>query len=212
MIFLLSISIAYILGSIPFSFLAGKILRGIDIREHGSGNAGATNTLRVLGTVPGVVVLLLDMAKGIVAVLIAKALINECNALYYELQIVGCGVMAIIGHILPVFLKFKGGKGVATTAGVFMSLSTAPILLALLVFVLTVAISKYVSLGSILAAITAFSIELYRNIQGEFNHLPTLILLGIMVIFIIYRHKSNIKRLLNGNENKINFTKKGKTT
>ncbi len=209
--FLLSISIAYILGSIPFSYLAGKVLRGIDIREHGSGNAGATNTLRVLGTTPGIIVMILDMLKGIAAVLIAKTIISECSDLTYELQIVSCGVMAIIGHILPVFLKFKGGKGVATTAGVFLSLTTGAIAIALLVFIVVVALTRYVSLGSISAALTAILLELIRNIRGEFNHLPTLILLGIMVGFIIYKHKANIQRLVKGTESKISFTKKGKT-
>ncbi|MBN2829127.1 MAG: glycerol-3-phosphate acyltransferase, partial [Candidatus Cloacimonetes bacterium] len=98
MMYLLSISIAYILGSIPFSFLAGK-LRGIDIRKHGSGNVGATNTLRVLGTVPGIVVMLLDMLKGALAVIIAKHLLPSCTDSVYELELVSCGVIAIIGHM-----------------------------------------------------------------------------------------------------------------
>jgi glycerol-3-phosphate acyltransferase PlsY len=208
--YLLSISIAYLLGSIPFSFIAGK-LRGIDIREHGSGNVGATNTLRVLGTVPGIIVMLLDMFKGALAVIIAKHLIPECSDTMYELELVSCGVVAIIGHMFPVFLRFKGGKGVATTAGVFLSLTSFAVLWALLVFIAIVMLTRYVSLGSISAAITAFIIELIRNYTSEFSHLPTLIMLGIMVWFIIFKHRSNIGRLLHGTENKISFSKKGRT-
>ncbi|MDP8232337.1 MAG: glycerol-3-phosphate 1-O-acyltransferase PlsY [Candidatus Zophobacter franzmannii] len=209
--YLLSISIAYFLGSIPFSYLAGK-LRGIDIREHGSGNAGATNTLRVLGTGLGVVVMLLDMLKGALAVIVAKLLVPESSGMMYELTIVSIGVIAIVGHIFPVFLKFKGGKGVATTAGVFLSLAPLSIIIAILVFFIIVLLTRYVSLGSILAGLTAFGIVLYQNIKSDFGSLPTLILLGLMVLFIIIRHKSNIDRLLKGTENRISFSKKGRVS
>lgn len=195
---------AYILGSVPTSYIMGKLIKGIDIRDFGSGNVGATNALRILGTKVGVFTLVIDIGKGFLAVNIARFIIHDPT----DLILILTGLFAIIGHIFTVFLKFKGGKGVATSAGVFIALIPIPVALALFVFVFTVWLSKFVSLGSILAALTLFISELIMNIWNSFTELEFLIFTFIISLFIIIRHKVNIKRLINGNENKISFKKK----
>jgi len=198
---ILSFVFAYLIGSIPTSYLMGKIIKGIDIRDYGSGNVGATNALRVLGTKIGIITLLIDIGKGFVAVQIGKLLISEPTNLFLILM----GLFAIIGHIFTIFLKFKGGKGVATSAGVFIALSPLPIAIALIVFVVTVWISKYVSLGSMVAALVFFLLELMVNVRNRFANVELLIFIFLLMVFIIVRHKTNIKRIIDGNENRISF-------
>ena len=193
--------LSYLLGSIPTSFLMGKLMKGIDIRKHGSGNVGATNALRVLGTKIGIITLLIDIVKGFFAVQIGKQLVSEPTNLF----LIGTGLLAIIGHIFTIFLKFKGGKGVATSAGVFIALSPLPVAIALIVFVVTVWISKYVSLGSMLAAFVFFLVELIVNVKNRFADVELLIFIFLIMLFIIIRHKTNIKRIIDGNENRISF-------
>lgn len=199
---------AYLLGSLPTSFIMGKLLMKIDIREHGSGNVGATNALRVLGTKIGIITLLIDIGKGILAVILGKILVPQPT----NLLLIGFGLFAILGHIFTIFLKFKGGKGVATSAGVFIALIPVPVAITLVVFIITVSLSKYVSLGSITAALTLFLVELYVNIRHGFADLEYLIFVFVIAAFIIIRHKSNIKRLIAGNENKLKFKKQEKQT
>ena len=201
---IIALFIGYILGSIPTSYIMGKLIKGIDIRDFGSGNVGATNALRILGTKVGVFTLIMDIGKGFLAVNIARMIISEPT----DLILILTGLFAIIGHIFTLFLKFKGGKGVATSAGVFIALVPIPLALALFVFVFTVWLSKFVSLGSILAALTLFVSELIINIWLSFAELEILIFTFIIALFIIIRHKANIQRLINGNENKISFNKK----
>ena len=201
---IITLFIAYILGSIPTSYIMGKLIKGIDIRDFGSGNVGATNALRILGTKVGVFTLIMDIGKGFLAVNIARMIISEPT----DLILILTGLFAIIGHIFTIFLKFKGGKGVATSAGVFIALVPIPVALALFVFLFTVWLSKFVSLGSILAALTLFVSELIINIWLSFAELEILIFTFIIALFIIIRHKANIQRLINGNENKISFNKK----
>ena len=193
--------LSYLLGSIPTSFLMGKLMKGIDIRDYGSGNVGATNALRVLGTKIGIITLLIDIGKGFFAVQIGKQLVSEPTNLF----LIGTGLLAIIGHIFTIFLKFKGGKGVATSAGVFIALSPLPVAIALIVFVVTVWISKYVSLGSMLAAFVFFLVELIVNVKNRFADVELLIFIFLIMLFIIIRHKTNIKRIIDGNENRISF-------
>lgn len=204
---LLTISLAilgsYLLGSIPTSYIFGKILKGIDIREHGSGNAGATNALRILGTKWGILTMILDMAKGWLAVFLGRMLLD--NPANWVLIALALG--AIIGHIFTIYLGFKGGKGVATSAGVFIALAPIPVAIALAVFIITVWITRYVSLGSMLAALVAFGAELFINIKNNFADKEILGLVILIVAFIIFRHKANIQRLLAGNENKLKFKK-----
>ena len=201
--FIISIVAAYLLGSIPFSYIFGK-LQGIDIRQHGSGNVGATNALRVLGSKIGVITLLLDMGKGFVAVQLARVLMPGVFEGYYVI----IALVAITGHIFTLFLGFKGGKGVATSAGVFINLLPLPCLLTLLVFVIVVAFSKYVSLGSITAALFLFIYVLIENIINNFGEWYYLGVVTLVAGFIIIRHKANISRLLSGKENKLSFKKK----
>ncbi|TDF99820.1 glycerol-3-phosphate 1-O-acyltransferase [Paenibacillus piri] len=191
------IVIAYLLGSVSFSFLAGKLLKGIDIRNHGSGNAGATNTMRVLGVGPGIAVLLLDAMKGIIAVLLGRWL-GDGGALLLVL----CGVAAIVGHNWPVYFGFRGGKGIATTIGVMLTLAPLPAVFAGIVCILAIAATRYVSLGSLL--FTAL-----LPIFVWFMHFPVEVFCFSLVVFAFawFRHRSNIIRLVQGNENRLGSRK-----
>ncbi len=219
MILLFALLISYFLGAIPSGFILGKILKKIDIREHGSKNIGATNVLRTLGVVPGIISLIFDFFKGFFAVEIGRLLLTQSceqtifgikpcldytNPQTYQIAIVAIGLAAIIGHIYPVFLKFKGGKGVATGAGVYFNLLPIPFLIALGVFLIIAALFRYISLASLVAVLTFWIVEIIRNIPN-FDEIPLLILTTCTAILIIYRHKENIVRLRKGEESKISF-------
>lgn len=199
--------VAYLIGGIPTSVIAGKI-KGIDITKHGSGNAGATNALRVLGTKIGVTVMLLDAFKGIVAILLGTYIIQYFALESSQIYEITLGVTAILGHVFSIYLKFKGGKGVATAAGVYGLLAPWSFLIALIVFIIIVAISRYVSLGSIFASLALLSSQIIINYLNGFQDKAILILTIFVALFIIIKHKQNIKRLINGNENKLIFKKK----
>ncbi|CAG7611760.1 Glycerol-3-phosphate acyltransferase [Paenibacillus solanacearum] len=188
-----SLLIGYLLGSVSFSYLAGKLLKGIDIRQHGSGNAGATNTLRVLGKGPGITVLLLDMLKGVAAVWIG-GLLSGGDALIQVLA----GLCVIAGHNWPVFFGFRGGKGIATTIGVMVTLAFLPALIAGLVAIATIALTRYVSLGSLL-----FTAILPILIWFMGYPVAIFILSLLLFVFAWVRHRSNIGKLLTGTENKL---------
>lgn len=197
--------LAYILGSIPTAVWAGKILRGIDLREHGSGNAGAANAIRVLGWKIGVPVLLIDMLKGWLAAMLPVffSLGDPGTALITNLQI-GTGLIAIFGHIFPVFARFKGGKGVATASGVILAIHPLLTLSCFGVFLIVFLITRIVSVSSMSAGI-AFPILLLTL----FNT-PSLIFKFFSIfiaIALIITHRNNIKRLLKGEEKKF-FEKK----
>jgi glycerol-3-phosphate acyltransferase PlsY len=186
---------AYLIGSIPTGFLVAKA-KGIDIRSVGSGNIGATNAMRVLGKPAGIFVLLMDALKGYVAVWIfcylAWKVPNETCGIV-------AGIFVVLGHNYTCWLKFKGGKGIATTAGVFLALAPWALLIALVVFILAVVVTKYVSVGSIAAAI-ALPVTVW--VMPPHN-----LLLGIVStalgLLAIYKHKGNIQRLLAGTENRL---------
>jgi glycerol-3-phosphate acyltransferase PlsY len=204
---LTAFTIAYILGSIPTAIWAGRVFRGIDIREHGSGNAGAANAIRVLGWKTGVPVLLIDMAKGWLAAMLPVffGLAEPDTALITNLQI-GTGLTAILGHIFPVFAKFRGGKGVATAAGVLLAVHPLLTLSCLGVFLIVFLITRIVSVSSMSAGI-AFPILLF-----VFFDTPSLIfrIFSIFVaIALLITHKNNIKRLIKGEEKRL-FGKKQK--
>ncbi|MDM5338769.1 glycerol-3-phosphate 1-O-acyltransferase PlsY [Fictibacillus enclensis] len=184
---------AYLLGSISFSYIITKGLNKGDIRKLGSGNAGATNTLRVIGVGPAIFVLLLDVLKGIVPVWVALSL-------HFPLTTaIIAGGMAIIGHNWPVYYGFKGGKGVATTIGVFVVASFFPSLIAGILVILIIALTRYVSLGSIVFMIlTPVLMFVFRSVPVEAALIALLI--GLLSI---WRHRTNISRLLNGNERKL---------
>ncbi|MDD4687199.1 MAG: glycerol-3-phosphate 1-O-acyltransferase PlsY [Candidatus Cloacimonetes bacterium] len=198
--------IAYFLGSIPIGWLVAKIFYHTDIRKQGSGNIGATNVLRQFGTKVGVFVLLLDMLKGIAAVLLGIYFFGLGHPLVSL-----CGLISILGHIFSVWLKFKGGKGVATAAGVFAALSPYSLIIALVVFIIVVARTRYVSLGSLLAAVV-FGVSTYIiQLNSIHQDWALLVLVSMVVIMIVIGHKDNIRRLLKGEENKIRFSHKDKT-
>ena len=218
--FLLStiIILSYLIGSIPTSIIISKAAKGIDIREHGSGNAGGTNVMRVLGWKHGILVILLDALKGVLAVVIVARLhygtMPFQNLTPFDdftlVQIIA-GISAVIGHIWTVFAGFKGGKGIATALGMLLMIVTVDMLIAIGVFVLVVTFSRYISLGSLAGAVAVQLTLIVRenvfkvDIPSYNTLLPFLILVALLVIFT---HRKNVIRLLNGSESKISFSKK----
>ena len=189
--------LAFLIGAIPFGFIAGK-RRGIDLREHGSKSIGATNTMRLLGPSAGAAVLFLDTVKGLLPVLAAK------GQHFHGAGVVGVGLCAVLGHIYSPFVRFKGGKGVATTLGVLIALSPAVAAGSLAVFLLTVFLTRWVSLGSILAAIAQSALFFVLE-PGE----RAFQIFGLIAAaFVIYRHRANIARLRAGTEPKFSFHRK----
>jgi len=217
---LVIIILSYLVGSIPTSLIMSKAVKGIDIRQHGSGNAGGSNVFRVLGWKYGVSVILLDALKGVVAVLLVSRLYlgsfpfpNATPFDDFTLVQIMAGIAAVLGHIWTIFAGFKGGKGIATGMGFLVSIVTVDLLLALLVFTIVVSISKYISLGSLVAAFSVPLIMIIReNIFGvDISGYHTILPFTILIAFLVaYTHKANIKRLLAGNENKISISKKNK--
>lgn len=176
-----------------FSLVIGKLMRGVDIRKHGSGNAGATNALRVLGVAPAIAIFTLDMLKGMAAIWIGEWL-ND-GQLW---AVVGCGLAVIIGHNWPIFYAFRGGKGIATTIGVVALLSFVPSAIAGAIAIGSIFVTRYVSLGSLI-------FTTLMPIVAALMNVPVEIIVAMIVIFVlaVYRHRSNIVRLLKGEENKL---------
>lgn len=202
---------AYLLGSIPTSVWYGIGYFGVDVRKMGSGNAGATNTFRVLGKRAGTVVMLIDVLKGWTATSLAPLLfysgaITENHVLPYKILF---GIIAIVGHIFPVFVKFKGGKGVATLLGMVLAIHPELALVCITIFILTLILSQYVSLSSILATL-AFPVLSLLGLFGPPD--PLLVGFGFaMFLLVVVTHQKNIVRLLNGNENRTKLFKSQKT-
>ncbi len=197
--------IAYLLGSIPTAVWVGRLKYNIDVREHGSKNAGATNTFRVLGKKPGITVLLIDIIKGFVAVSLPTwfSLFPDENQII-DLQIVNA-VCAVLGHVFPIYVGFKGGKGVATSLGVIIGLHPFASLICIGVFLTVFIVSHYVSLGAITAAIF-FPILIQFLFDSPSIHL--IIFSYLLSATVIIAHHKNIKRLWKGEENKMNLFKK----
>jgi acyl phosphate:glycerol-3-phosphate acyltransferase len=194
--------VAYLLGSIPTSVWVGKKFYGIDVREHGSGNAGATNTLRVLGWKAGLPVFIIDGLKGFVAAsLVMFTSFQSGTNGYVNFQLI-LGFAALLGHVFPVFAGFRGGKGVATLLGVVIALTPLPAALAFIVFVIVLLIFKYVSIGSMVAGISYPLMIFFVFIHSPFSLKMASV---IMAIALIVTHKKNIKRLLKGEESKASF-------
>lgn len=197
-------AVAYLLGSIPFGLILVRLVRGEDVRLAGSGNIGATNVARAGGAMLGVTTLILDALKGYLAVAIA-AVVSQHNPREFGLAAAVAALCAILGHVFPVWLKFHGGKGVATAVGAFLGLAPRAVLLVFAVFVVIVLIFRYVSLGSVIASaiFPALAFFLYRGRSSPAG-------LAVMLcasLLIILKHTSNIKRLLNGTENRLQFHK-----
>lgn len=204
----------YLLGSIPFGLIMGK-LNGVDIREHGSKNIGTTNTIRVLGKPKGLTAFIFEVLKGAIIIILVKVL--EANGLYtsplkfdnttiYILY----GAPAIIGHVFPIYLKFKGGKAIAVSLGVVLSITPIPAILCLIAFAIFMYSTRYVSMGSIAATFTVVISTwiLYGTNGFAYNRdLVTCILYSFLSLLLIYKHKTNFVRILNGTENKIRNSK-----
>jgi len=206
------IVLSYLLGSIPSSLWVGKIYKGVDIRNHGSGNAGATNTFRLLGWKAGVVVSLIDLGKGFASAFYVSQLAfiisgevvvfpNWDSVLFTQ---VIAGIFAVVGHMYPLYANFSGGKGVMTAAGMLLAIEPISIVVSVIVFIITLFTSRYVSLASILAAfVYPISLLTLRYIM-QWTIDGSLIIFGSAIaIGIIVKHHGNIKRLLNGTENRV---------
>jgi glycerol-3-phosphate acyltransferase PlsY len=200
---LLLFPLAYLLGSIPFGLILGKLFGGADVRSTGSGNIGATNVARVAGPLPGILTLALDAGKGWLAVWLANRMTHGDAAV-----MVVCGIFALVGHCFPVWLRFRGGKGVATAAGIFAALCPEALLAALILFALVVWNWRFVSLGS-LAAAASIPLLVYLLWAPHFAP-PPFLNLGTIAIaaLVIYQHRGNIGRLARGEEPKFSFGKK----
>ncbi|SDR85035.1 acyl-phosphate glycerol-3-phosphate acyltransferase [Paenibacillaceae bacterium GAS479] len=195
---ILAIAASYLLGSVSFSILIARYIKGIDIRQHGSGNAGATNTLRVLGKGPGILVFALDILKGIAAVWIGRFAAPDVDWLPAV-----CGLAVIAGHNWPIYFRFKGGKGIATAIGVMVSLAFLPALYAGLIAILAIVITRYVSLGSLVfALLTPLFILLLIGLG------PIFWISFVLCVFAFIRHRTNLVKLFKGTENKLG-SKKG---
>jgi glycerol-3-phosphate acyltransferase PlsY len=196
--------LAYFLGSIPFAYLAGRMLKGIDIRQHGSGNVGFANAVRVLGWGPGLGVLVGDLAKGLIPVVLARQLYGE----HWQPLVVGA--FAIAGHVWTLFLRFRGGKGVATSAGVFAGLAPIPFCCALVGYVVMLAVFRYSSLGSLTGAVVLpIGLFIQKAAPGGTDpYLGTVIVAFVASVLIFWLHRSNIQRLRQGTEKKLSFGQK----
>lgn len=192
MIKIIVVVVAYLLGSIPFGYLIVRGKSGADIRETGSGGTGATNVSRRAGKMAGVLTLLLDAAKGCIAVLIAKTVSGD------DWVIAAAAIAALVGHIFPVWLGFRGGKGVATGVGIFLVLAPVALLCAGVVFVAIVMLTRYVSLGSITAAVLIPVLVWWQS-----DSQPLLLAAVAGAALIVFAHRGNIQRLMSGTESRI---------
>jgi glycerol-3-phosphate acyltransferase PlsY len=191
-LFILIMIAIYLIAAIPTGVLLARLMGGEDVRQKGSGNIGATNVYRVAGKLAGVLTLVGDTLKGFLPLLAFKTWLEPTPT-----QLGIASVVAILGHCYPIYLKFKGGKGVATALGIFLVLSPKAVFFALIVFILTVAITRYISLGSVLAALSAPLVILLLN-----HPQPIFLATLFIAALVIWRHNSNIRRLLDGTENR----------
>ena len=186
------IVLAYLLGSIPSALIVGKVGYGIDIREHGSGNLGGTNTFRTLGVKAGLIVTIADILNGTLATALPIIFVADVHPLLV-------GSFAVVGHVYPIFAKFKGGKAVATSGGVLLFYSPLLFVIMLACFFLCLYLTKYVSLSSMITAVVA---TLYSLFQGDG---ALIIVVSILSAFVIFKHRANIKRIANKTEPKIKW-------
>lgn len=200
---LLVVIIAYLIGSIPFGYLIVRAKGGGDVRDTGSGGTGATNVSRRAGKAAGVVTLLLDALKGAIAVIIAQLILKGDDPTWLP---AAAAIAVIVGHVFPVWLRFRGGKGVATGVGVFLMLAPLAVLFAGVIFVTVVALTKYVSLGSILAAATVPLFVWLFVLEVDLRPVLAASITGALLI--LFAHRGNIARLLNGTEPRISDLKR----
>ena len=202
--------IAYLIGSVSFSVIISKKMAGFDVREKGSGNAGSTNVLRTVGKKAAVITLLCDILKGVVAILLALLAGVIIKDLDKALLVQLAGVFVIIGHTFPVFFKFKGGKGIATSLGVLLIINWQIGLICLVFALLLMALTRMVSVGSIAAAVLFPVLVLFINqnyIVAESSNWSYLIFSVVIALLVIFNHRTNLKRIFTGTENKLSFKK-----
>lgn len=200
--------IAYLLGSIPSAVWYGKLFHKIDVREHGSGNAGATNTLRVLGNKAGLIVLFFDFLKGFAATSLAVYLegYSEYSTSLFWKEMV-FGALAVIGHVWPIFAGFRGGKGIATILGIVVAMDPAVAGICVILFVAVVAYTRYISMGSMIAASAS---PLVAGFLHHWTHAGFTVFCVFIGAMVLYTHRTNIQRLRAGTENRFSFHKKTK--
>jgi glycerol-3-phosphate acyltransferase PlsY len=203
---LIGITVSYLIGSMPTALWVGKAFFGMDIREHGSGNSGASNTFRVLGKKAGIAVLVIDVIKGLTAASLVRyySFVELGSIRYVNLQLL-FGLSAVLGHLFPIYANFKGGKGIATLLGMLIAIHYLSALACIVIFLGTLLSTRYVSLSSILTAVSFpfIALFLYKNEE------PMFIAFGIAAAFlVVLTHQKNIKRLVAGNENKAKLLKK----
>jgi len=196
--------IAYAIGSISFSVIFSRKFAGFDVREKGSGNAGTTNVLRTVGKKVALLTLVCDILKGVIAVLIAMLVGHIWKDLDSNLLKYLAGFMAILGHTFPIFFEFRGGKGVATSLGILLTIAPKIGLICLIFAIILMALTKMVSVGSILAAILFPILNIFIGKDNNFGTITVSILIALLVIF---NHRTNIQRIKDGTENKISFKK-----
>ncbi len=193
--------ISYLIGAFPTAVIVGRLVQSIDIREHGSRNAGATNTWRVLGWRAGVTVMVVDCAKGVAATLAVPLIPFAIGGIPLQIVAMICGLAAVVGHVFPVYVGFRGGKGIATAAGMLVGIAPIPTGIALGVFLLLLSSFGKVSLGSIVASISVPASMAALNAWTVLDYHPTLIALtSLLACFVVYTHRSNLVRLLRGEE------------
>ena len=207
---LIALILSYFIGSISSAVIISKTFFGRDIREEGSGNAGATNMLRTHGKKMGVLTLVFDVLKGVIAILIANLLTKLTSGYEFILKLIPliAGLFVILGHNFPIFFNFRGGKGVATSLGVVLALNYKVALIVAVFALLIMITTRYVSLGSVLAGILYVAVDLAYMIFTDNFYYPELIFAVFVGGLLIIRHHQNIKRLLNGTENKLGQKKK----
>ncbi|PAE16322.1 glycerol-3-phosphate acyltransferase [Virgibacillus sp. 7505] len=191
--YVLFILLAYVIGSIPSALIVGKVGYNIDVREHGSGNLGATNTFRILGKKAGIIVLIADILKGTIATILPVLF-------GFDLYLLIIGLGAVIGHVYPIFARFKGGKAVATSAGIILGVNALLFAIIIASFVIVLLISKYVSLASMTAGVVGVIVSLFIA-----QDIVLTIVLGLLAIFILYKHRQNIVRIIRREEPKASF-------
>jgi len=197
-----NIILAYLVGSIPTAVWYGKIFHGIDVRQHGSGNAGATNSLRTFGKKAGIIVLIVDFLKGFLAVKAASLFSTETDNILPLIM----GLAVILGHIFPIFAQFRGGKGVATAMGVLVATFPWAALGCVLTFMIVVFVTKYVSLASLLGAL-AFPIQLTFNFWHDNANKYAIGFASVIFVILLIMHRENIQRLIQGTESKFGAKK-----
>ncbi len=203
-VYIFVIILSYLIGGIPFGYLIA-VTKGIDIRTEGSGNIGATNVGRVLGRKYGLIIFILDMFKGFVAVFFVPLLVSGMKfpTTPDNLLVILCGLFAVLGHAFPVYLRFRGGKAVATSFGIFVWLAPRPILISFGVWIVTVMVSRYVSLGSMIGTLVVIWAIVYFEDAPFGDNVHLTFLSMAVAILVIAKHKSNIQRIISGTEKKI---------